>query len=63
MFHVLHQDVGRPVALKKLTNQKQPALFYIGADSSDDGSEFLVVTEQRFDAKLAGVEKLPFGQK
>lgn len=49
--------------LQKRTNQKQPALFHVGADSADEGSEFLVITNQRFDATLTDVTKLPFGQK
>jgi hypothetical protein len=46
-------------ALKKLTNEKQPALFHVAADSLREGSDFLIVSDQRYDATLAGVTKLP----
>ncbi len=49
-------------ALRKKTKQRQPALFYIGADDQQ-GSEFVVVSEQRFDASVVGVTKLPAGKK
>jgi hypothetical protein len=50
-------------ALKKHTRQKQPALFHVGADTSEDGSDLLVISNQRFDATLAEIAKLPLGQK
>jgi len=46
-------------ALKKATHEKQPALFFVAADSAHEGSDFLIVSDQRYDATLAGVTKLP----
>jgi hypothetical protein len=49
--------------LKRKTNEKEPVLFYVGAESLFEGSEFLVVTDQRFDATLADATKLPLSKQ
>ena len=57
----ISRHIGAPAPAK--TNDKHPALFYVGGDALEEGSEFLLITNQRFDATLTGVTKLPFGQK
>ena len=49
-------------ALRKKTKQKQPPLFYIGFDDQQ-GSEMVVISDQRFDVALTGVTKLSTGKK
>ena len=50
-------------AVRKQTKQKQPALFYVAADTAQDGSEMVVIANPRFDATLSEITKLPLGQK